>query len=41
MEDKDAFYSDPDHLAVVAPDERVFADMAATRFLLTREEQVV
>jgi uncharacterized protein (TIGR02118 family) len=39
--DKDAFYSDPDYLAVVAPDERVFADMEQTRFLLTREEEVL
>jgi uncharacterized protein (TIGR02118 family) len=39
--DKDAFYSDPDYLAVVAPDERVFADMAQTRFLLTTEEEVL
>jgi uncharacterized protein (TIGR02118 family) len=41
VEDKDAFYSDPDYLAVVAPDESVFADMEKTRFLLTREEEVV
>jgi uncharacterized protein (TIGR02118 family) len=39
--DKDAFYSDPDYLAIVAPDERVFADMERTRFLLTSEEEVV
>ena len=39
--DKDAFYSDPDYLAHVAPDERVFADMALSRFLVTREEDVV
>ena len=39
--DKDAFYSDPEYLAVVAPDERVFADMEQTRFLVTREEDVV
>ena len=41
IEDKDAFYSDPDYLAVVAPDEHVFADMDQTRFLLTREEEIV
>jgi uncharacterized protein (TIGR02118 family) len=41
IEDKDAFYSDPDYLAVIAPDERVFADMAQTRFLLTHEEEMV
>jgi uncharacterized protein (TIGR02118 family) len=39
--DKDAFYSDPDYLALVNPDERVFADMALSRFLVTKEEQVV
>lgn len=39
--DKDAFYSDPDYLAVVNPDEKVFADMALTRFLVTTEETVV
>jgi uncharacterized protein (TIGR02118 family) len=41
VEDKDAFFSDPDYLAVVAPDERVFADMSQTRFLLCREEHVI
>jgi uncharacterized protein (TIGR02118 family) len=39
--DKDAFYADPEYLAVVAPDERVFADMAQSRFLVTREEDVL
>jgi hypothetical protein len=41
VQDKDAFFSDPDYLAIVAPDERVFADMDQTRFLLCREEQVI
>jgi uncharacterized protein (TIGR02118 family) len=41
VEDKDAFYSDPQYLALVNPDERVFADMALCRFLVTREEEVV
>lgn len=41
VEAKDAFFSDPEYLAVVAPDERVFADMTATRFFVTREESVV
>jgi uncharacterized protein (TIGR02118 family) len=41
VEDKDAFFSDPGYLAVVAPDERVFADMDQTRFLLCAEEQVI
>jgi uncharacterized protein (TIGR02118 family) len=39
--DKDAFYSDAEYLALVAPDERVFADMEQTRFFVTREEDVV
>lgn len=39
--DRDAFFSDPDYLRVVAPDERVFADMDATRFFVTREESVI
>ncbi len=41
VEDKDAFFSDPDYLAIVAPDERVFADMEQTRFLVCREETIV
>lgn len=40
-EDKDAFFSDPDYLAIVAPDESVFADMSQTRFFLCREENIV
>lgn len=39
--DKDAFYSDPEYLAQVQPDERVFADMEATRFFVTTEETVI
>jgi uncharacterized protein (TIGR02118 family) len=39
--DKDAFYSDAEYLATVAPDERVFADMERTRFLVTAEEDVL
>jgi uncharacterized protein (TIGR02118 family) len=39
--DKDAFYSDPEYLAHVNPDERVFADMALCRFLVTEEEDVL
>lgn len=41
VQDKEAFFSDSDYLAIVAPDERVFADMDQTRFLLCREEQVI
>ena len=39
--DKDAFCSDPEYIAIVNPDERVFADMALCRFLVTREEDVL
>ena len=39
--DRDAFFSDPDYLRVVAPDEGVFADMSRTRFFVTAEEPVV
>lgn len=39
--DKDAFYSDPEYLARVAPDEHVFADMSETRFFVTTEEAVI
>lgn len=38
--DKDAFYSDPQYLATVRPDEMVFADLTASRFFVTREEDV-
>ncbi|HEX5972108.1 MAG TPA: EthD domain-containing protein [Gemmatimonadaceae bacterium] len=38
--DKDAFYSDPDYLATVRPDEMVFADLAASQFFVTEEEDV-
>jgi uncharacterized protein (TIGR02118 family) len=38
--DKDAFYADPEYLALVRPDESVFADMSRTQFFVTREENV-
>jgi uncharacterized protein (TIGR02118 family) len=41
VEDKDAFFSDPEYLAIVAPDEHVFADMDKTRFLVCREENII
>ncbi len=41
VQDKEAFFSDPDYLALVAPDERVFADMDQTRFFVCREEQII
>lgn len=40
-EDRDSFYSDPEYLALVAPDEPVFADMTRTLFFTTTEEVVV
>jgi uncharacterized protein (TIGR02118 family) len=39
--DKDAFYSDPEYLSDVNPDEKVFADMARTLFFITEEETVI
>lgn len=39
--DKDAFYSDPEYLANVNPDEKVFADMTTTLFFVTEEEVVL
>jgi len=41
VDDKNAFFSDPDYLAIVAPDERIFADMDQTQFLVTNEEGVI
>lgn len=38
--DKDAFFSDPDYLRDVRPDEERFADMTETLFFVTREEAV-
>jgi uncharacterized protein (TIGR02118 family) len=39
--DKDAFFSDPDYLRDVNPDEKLFADMDRTVFFVTREEPVL
>lgn len=41
IEDKDRFYSDPDYLARIQPDESRFADMAGTVFFVTAEETVL
>jgi len=38
--DKDAFYSDPQYLATVRPDELVFADLMTSQFFVTEEEDV-
>jgi uncharacterized protein (TIGR02118 family) len=39
--DRDAFFSDPDYLRDIRPDEALFADMEQTVFFVTREESVV
>lgn len=41
VEDKDAFFSDPDYLRNVQPDESRFADMTQTVFFVTEEEPVL
>ena len=41
VEDKDAFFSDPDYLRSVRPDEGRFADMTRTLFFVTEEEPVL
>lgn len=41
IEDKEAFFSDPDYLRHIQPDEGKFADMARTAAFLTEEEVVV
>lgn len=40
-DDMKAFFSDPDYLADVNPDESRFADMDRTVFFVTQEETVV
>ena len=39
--DMEAFYSDPDYLRNVQPDEARFADMTKTVFFVTEEELVL
>jgi uncharacterized protein (TIGR02118 family) len=39
--DKDAFFSDPDYLRDVNPDEKRFADMNRTVFFVTEEESIL
>jgi uncharacterized protein (TIGR02118 family) len=41
MEDMNRFYSDPDYLAGIKPDEGRFADMERTLFVVTQEEAVI
>ena len=40
-EDKDCFFSDPDYLASIQPDEGRFADMTRTVFFMTEEYPVM
>jgi len=41
IEDKDSFFSDPDYLENVSPDEARFADMTTTVFFVTEEESII
>jgi uncharacterized protein (TIGR02118 family) len=41
VEDKDAFFSDPDYLESISPDEQRFADMTTTVFFMTEEESII
>lgn len=40
-EDKDSFFSDPDYLVSIQPDEGRFADMARTVSFMTEEHPVM
>jgi uncharacterized protein (TIGR02118 family) len=39
--EKERFFSDPDYLAQVRPDEARFSDMSRTLFFLTQEKSIV
>src|ERR1035437_3558230 len=39
--DKDRFFSDPEYLKNIRPDESRFADMTTTVFFVTEEEPVI
>lgn len=41
VQDKDAFFSDPDYLSSIHPDESQFADMTRTVFFMTVEEPIL
>jgi hypothetical protein len=41
VEDKDAFFNDPDYLKDIQPDEARFADMSRTVFFVTEEIPVL
>jgi len=39
--DKESFFSDPDYLSQVKPDESRFSDMSRTLFCLTQEKPII
>ena len=39
--DCDAFFTDPEYLSIIAPDEKMFADMETTQFFRTEEYAVI
>lgn len=39
--DKEAFFSDPEYLEKIQPDEKRFADMTKTVFFVTEEEPIL
>ena len=41
VQDKDAFFTDPDYLKDIQPDESRFADMTQTVFFVTEEENIL
>jgi uncharacterized protein (TIGR02118 family) len=41
IEDKEKFFSDPDYLSQVKPDEPRISDMSGTLFFLTRETSII
>lgn len=41
IQDKDAFFTHPEYLARIGPDEPNFADLANTKFFVTTEEPIL
>jgi uncharacterized protein (TIGR02118 family) len=41
VQDKDAFFSDPEYLKNIRPDESRFADLTRTVFFVTEEEAIL
>lgn len=41
VEDKNRFFTDPDYIREIQPDEHLFADMENTRFFVTEEHSVI